>query len=86
MKTKLKVGDKVWDNALFGDLEGEVIIVNEDSPYPISVRFRENQEDYTLDGRTYKGFNATLSMKSYDKLSDIVPVWEEEEVWGLFLG
>ena len=23
-------------------------------------------------------------MEPYDKLSDIVPVWEEEEVWGVF--
>jgi hypothetical protein len=84
MKTKLKVGDKVYDNALFGNVEGEVISVNDNYPYPFHVRFGENQENYTIDGRYNKFTNPTLSMQPYDKLSDIVPVWEEEEVWGLF--
>jgi hypothetical protein len=84
MKTKLKVGDKVFDSALFGNVEGEVISVNEDSPYPIFVAFGDNQENYTIDGRYNKWTNHTLSMQPYDKLSEIVPAWEEEEVWGIF--
>ena len=84
MKTKLKVGDKVHDNALFGNVEGEVISVNDNFPYPFYVRFGENQENYTIDGCYNKWTNPTLSMQPYDKLSDIVSVCEEEEVWGLF--
>ena len=84
MKTKLKVGDKVFDSALYGDLEGEVISVNDNYLYPFHVRFGENLENYTIDGRYSKFTNPTLSMKPYDKLSDIVPVCEEEEVFGLF--
>jgi hypothetical protein len=84
MKTKLKVGDKVYDSALFGNLEGDIISVNDIFPYPFHVRFGENQEHYTIDGRYNRFTNPTLSMQPYDKLSEIVPVWEEEEVWGLF--
>jgi hypothetical protein len=84
MKTKLKVGDKVHDNALFGNVEGEVISVNDNFPYPFSVKFAENLENYTIDGCYNKFTNPTLSMQPYDKISDIVSVCEEEEVWGLF--
>jgi hypothetical protein len=86
MKTKLKVGDKVFDSALYGDLEGEVLGDNVGNPnYPIVVRFGKHSTSYTIEGK----FNTwtktpTLSMQPYDKLSDIVPVCEEEEVWGLF--
>jgi hypothetical protein len=83
MKTKLKVGDKVFDSALFGDVEGEVISLNEDNPYPIFIAFGHDQENYTIDGCYNKWTNPTLSMQPYDKLSDIIPVWEEE-VWGIF--
>lgn len=87
MKTKLKVGDKVYDSALFGDLEGIVQNIapeNYDGHYKVIVAFGVLKQDYTLDGRNYSKFNPTLSMQPYDKLSEIVPVWEEEEVWGLF--
>lgn len=84
MKTKLKVGDKVYDSALFGDLEGEVKNINKLYNYPISVKFGEQIFHYTINGSLYDTSNPTLSMQPYDKLSDIVPVWEEEEVWGLF--
>lgn len=90
MKTKLKVGDKVFDSALFGNVEGKVernilTIWDENPDYPIVVRFGEHTASYTIDGKFNKWTkNPTLSMQPYDKLSDIVAVWEEEEVWGLF--
>ena len=86
MKTKLKVGSKVYDSALFGNVEGEVINMNGEYPYPIVIRFGENLENYSIDGRYNKWTEATLSMQPYDKISDIVSICKEEEkeVWGLF--
>jgi len=85
MKSKLKVGDKVWDSALFGDLEGEVYEVGDDFyTFPIRVKFGKQSCAYKIKGNKFDELNPTLSMQPYDKLSEIVPVWEEEEVWGLF--
>jgi hypothetical protein len=85
MKTLIEVGDKVFDSALFGDLEGKVVRIDKEylTAYPIYVKYGEKNTCYTVDGRQHKDYMLTLSMQPYDKLSDIVPVWEEEEVWGL---
>lgn len=84
MKTLLEIGKTVFDSALFGDLEGKVVKIGTSVSYPLIVRFGNTDVAYTLDGRHHEDFNPTLSMQPYDKLSDIVPVWEEEEVWGIF--
>jgi hypothetical protein len=83
-RLKLIKGNKVFDSALFGDLEGKVLGINKENPcYPISVKFGQFFEQYTIKGSCTDYGNPTLSLEPYDKLSDIVPVWEEE-VWGLF--
>jgi len=83
MKTKLKTGDKVYDSALFGDKQGVVVAINDTCSNPLAVKFGEDVYVYTIEGANIYKSNATLSLKPYDKLSDIVPVWEKE-VWGLF--
>jgi hypothetical protein len=76
MKSKLKVGSKVYDSALFGDLEGKVAEITKKGSFPIVVTFGNQKEYYTIDGRLREDMNPTLSMQPYDKLSDIVPVLE----------
>ena len=58
---KWYVGQKVWDEALHPGLVGRVVEYNEDSRYPVTVRFGDSQQfTYTNEGRRYNTVAPTL--------------------------
>lgn len=67
METKalFKVGQTVYDSALFGDLKGKVIDIRIGDKYPLRVQFGEYIYLYTLDGRFNVNMNPTLSNQPY---------------------
>lgn len=63
-KTLFKLGQTVYDSALFGDLEGKVIVCN-GSIYPIIVKFGDERFAYTYDGRLIESVKPTLTDQLY---------------------
>lgn len=80
MKTYYYVGQKVSHQA-FGD--GEVINLYEDSVYPISVRFGDDERLFTADGRHEFAQHPSLSQRPHVplELKEIVTFEKGDLVW-----
>lgn len=77
MKTTFKVGDKVWDDVLYPGKNGEIVIVD-DMPGPVVVKFEDQNERYYADGRYYWHCKPTLSKVPYTFQLPEQPVEFEE--------
>lgn len=62
MKTVFKKGMTVY----WGELKGEVLEIENESIYPVGVRFENNMHAvFTIDGRTKDGLPVVLSLTPY---------------------
>ena len=68
MKTIFKVGQEVYDQIFFPNMEGIVNEIDLNDKYPITVYFgiQEYSGFYSLDGTERDGFKPTLSTKPYE--------------------
>lgn len=64
-KTLFKIGQTVYDSALFGDLKGKVVNDKLNDLYPIVVKFGDIELIYSEDGRLDKNFLPTLAEQPY---------------------